>query len=68
MDQPIFAKIPLDDVTLDEARALVDDPSFFEKTRIPILANFTITPADYWSLDVGTHREMWEYLTGKKLV
>lgn len=67
-EQPIFAKIPLDDVTLEEARALVDDPSFFEKTRIPILAHFTVTVDGYWSLNVGTHREMVEYLTGRKLI
>lgn len=68
VEQGLFARIPLDDVTLEEARALVDDPSFFESTRISILANFTVRVDEYWNLRVGDHREMVDYLTARGLI
>ena len=67
-DEGIFAKIPLQDVTLLEAADLVNDPSFFEDTRIPILFHFPqVGLADYWDLKVGDHRLMVDYLIGRGL-
>lgn len=70
MSEPegIFARIPLDEVTLAEAAEIVEDASFFHQTRIPILFHFNLSLADYWSLTVGDHREMVEFLTVRGLV
>lgn len=69
MSDGIYARIPLQDVTLDEARSLVEDATFFTRTRIPILFHFPqVRLEDYWGLSVGDHREMVDYLIGLGLV
>ena len=60
--EPVFARVALSDLTLAEARATVDDASYFDETRMPILFWFHVPVDDYESLTVGTHREMVEYL------
>jgi len=63
MDEGIFARIPLTEVTLTEAAGLVEDPSYFESTRIAVLFHFPQVSLDgYWSLTVGDHRDMVDYL------
>lgn len=65
----IYARIPLVDVTLDEARHLVEDASWFDRTRIPILFHFSqVGVDDYWSLRVGDHRDMVDFLVAKGLI
>jgi hypothetical protein len=68
MDQGIFARIPLNDVTLAEAADLVDDKgAWFRETRIPVLFHFSQV-TDYWSLTVGDHREMVDFLSARGLI
>ena len=63
--QGIFGRIPLADLTLDEARDLVEDASWFDRMRMPILFHFPqVGVDDYWQLRVGTHGEMVAYLVG----
>lgn len=62
-DQGIFGRIPLAELTLDEARSIVEDASWFDRMRMPILFHFPqVGVDDYWSLRVGDHRNMVDYL------
>lgn len=70
VDNPdgVYLRIPLDDASLAEARELVEDASFYEDTRIPILFHFPqVTVDGYWDLTVGDHRKLVEYLNAKGL-
>jgi hypothetical protein len=58
----IFLRIPLGEATLAEARELVEDPSFWEETRLPILYRYAIRPDEYWDLTVSQHAELHHYL------
>lgn len=65
----IYARIPLADVTLAEAKDLVDDPTFFDETRMAVLHHFPQVSVDgYQELTVGDHRQMVDYLTARGLV
>lgn len=59
----IYARIPLNDLTLAEAVGQVEDPSFWHDTRIAILAHFSqIRIDEYWDLTVGDHRALCDWL------
>jgi hypothetical protein len=61
--EPVFARVPLSELTLAEARSVVDDASYFDDTRIPILFWFHVPVNEYEDLTVGTHAEMVQFLT-----
>lgn len=65
--EPVFARISLSDLTLAEARGAVEDATFWDETRMPILFWFHVPVDEYESLTVGTHREMVEYLKQRGL-
>lgn len=68
-EEGIYARIQLADVTLAEARDLVDDPTFFDTTRMAVLHPFPQVSLDgYEGLSVGDHRQMVDYLTAKGLI
>ena len=69
-EEGIFARIPLNDVTLAEARDLTeDDGVFFEASMPAILFHYSqIALEDYWSLTVGDHRRLFDWLVLKGLV
>lgn len=68
-EEGVFARIPLADVTLAEAKDLVDDSTWFEQTRIPVLYHFPqVTIDGYWDLSVGDHRELVRYLEARGLI
>lgn len=59
----LYARIPLVDMTLAEAADMVEDPSFWYRTRLPILDRFPqIRLDEYWSLSVGDHRDIYDWL------
>jgi hypothetical protein len=61
----LFAKVPLDEVSLAEAMGVVDDGSWWVDTMPPILLNFPVQVPSldaYWSLTVRDHRSMFEWL------
>lgn len=65
----VYVRIPLADATLAEAKELVDDPAFFEKTRLPVLFHFPqINFDDYWSLPVGEHAMICVFLNERGLL
>lgn len=68
-EEGIFARIPLEDVKLNEAADLVDDPGWFEKTRVPVLFHFPQIGFDgYWDLTVGEHRKLVDFLVASGLL
>jgi hypothetical protein len=60
--EPIFARVSLSELTLAEARSVVDDASWFDETRMPILFWFHVPVDEYEALTVGTHSEMVQFL------
>ena len=60
--EPVFARVALSELTLVEARSAVDDASFFDETRMPILFWFHVPVDEYEDLTVGTHAEMVTFL------
>lgn len=66
---PPYARIPLADVTLAEAKDLVEDATFFENTRLAVLFHFPqISFDDYWSLPVGEHAMICVFLNERGLL
>lgn len=64
-----FARVPLEQVTLREAEDLIEDATWFEKTRLPILFHFSqIGMDDYWSLTVGDHTSLVLFLRDRGLL
>ena len=62
------ARIPIADLTLTEARDLVDDDSFWWDTMAAVLHRYPqIGPATYWELTVREHRLLVDYLVASGL-
>ena len=62
------ARIPIADLTLTEARDLVDDDSFWWDTMAAVLHRFPqITVEAYWGLTVREHRLLVDYLVASGL-
>ena len=40
--EPVFARVALSELTLAEARTAVDDATYFDETRMPILFCFHV--------------------------
>lgn len=63
-----FARIPVLDLSLAEAREVIEDSSWFDKTRMPVLFHFPqVTVDGYWDLKVKDHTEMVAYLVDRGL-
>lgn len=64
-----YARIPILDLTLEEAKDIVEDGSFFDNTRLAVLFHFPqIGLDDYWQLRVGDHYEIVRFLEGRGLL
>jgi hypothetical protein len=59
------AKIPIGDLTLEEAYNQVEDPSYWSETMPVVLFHFSI--GDYWQLRVSEHAALLDFLTERGL-
>ena len=62
MDEGVYARIPIGELTLLEAVEQVDDSSWWDDTMAPILYFYKMSVDDYWSLTVKQHRSLVEFL------
>ena len=68
MDDGIYARIPIAELTLAEAVDQVDDPSWWDNQMAPVLYFYKMSVGDYWSLTVKQHRLLVEFLEKSGLV
>ena len=65
----VYARIPINELTLEDAYAAVEDVTFWDETMPPILYHFKgIGVADYYRLTVAQHRLLYDFLVGKGIV
>ena len=65
----IYVRIPINEVTLEDAYAAVEDVAFWDETMPPILYHFKgIGVADYYRLTVGQHRLLYDFLVGNGVI
>ena len=63
---PVYAKIPIGELTLAEAADQVDDPSWWQDTMPAVLHFFNV--GDYWALTVDDHRRLVAWATAQGLI
>ncbi len=61
-EEGVYARIPIGDLSLEDAYAAVDDVTFWDETMPPILYHFKMGVADYYQLTVGQHRLLYDFL------
>ena len=59
------AKIPIGQLTLEEARGVVEDPSYWVDTLPVVLFHYSVS--DYWGLTVDEHNSLIDYLVERGL-
>ncbi len=62
-----YARVPLGDVRLEDAKDAVEDPTWFYRTMPHVLFHFRLTPSEYWALRVHEHGLMVDFLIEKGL-
>jgi len=64
-DEGIYARIPISELTLEDAYAAVEDVSYWDETMPVVLHQFNIGVGDYYKLTVHQHRLLVDYLVEK---
>ncbi len=67
-EEGVFARIPIQDLTLGEAVNSVDDASYWDRTMPAVLYFYKMAVADYWGLTVYQHRLLWDWLVDGGMV
>ena len=60
MEDGIYARIPIGELSIEEAYDQVEDPSFWDDTMPAIMFHFSV--GDYWKLRVVEHRRLYDFL------
>lgn len=63
-----FVRVPIAECTLAEAKGIVEDASFYDRTRMAVLHHFSVPVDSYWDLTVRDHTEMVVYLNDRGLL
>lgn len=65
MEDGVYARIPIGELTLRDAYNAVEDASFWDETMPPILYHYRLGVGDYYELTVLQHRLLFDYLVEK---
>lgn len=66
VEEGVYARIPIHDLTVGEAYEQVEDPSFWDDTMPAILYHYSVV--DYWALRVIEHRRLYDWLVEQELI
>ena len=61
-EEGIYARIPIGELTLEDAYSAVDDVTFWDESMPQILYHFHIGVDDYYRLSVYQHRLLYDFL------
>lgn len=64
----VYARIPIDELTLTDAYEAVEDASYFDLTMPAVLYHYSLTLEDYGRLTVYQHRLLVDFLEQQGLV
>ena len=67
-EEGIYARIPIAELTLEDAYQATEDASFWDATMPPVLFHYQLSVADYYKLTVYQHRLLVDYLANQGLI